>query len=236
MAEGPGVLADVLTISDSAFPTGSHGHSAGLEYAAQAGWIRSASDLEEWGRGALLHGVLPLDARASAKAWLAADDPAPVETLRELNRRLAAMRAGRLQREASAQVGRSLTASVAGVYPPERLRFGAGIQEWLCAQAGPDHVQHPVAWGTLCRALDIGLEECVTALLVGWLRQLTQVALKILPMGQWEVFRVQVGLSALVRGPRDWREEAREDLSCFCPGFDQAGLGHEALSRRYFRS
>jgi urease accessory protein len=236
MDEERDALAYLLTVSDSAFPTGSFGHSSGLEYAAQAGWIRGAGDLEEWGRGALESCILSMDARGSAKAWLSAVAPAADGELRELNLRLASMRAGRLQREASAQVGRSFTASVLGVFPLKGLRFGAGVPDWLCSRAGPEHVQFPVAWGALCRALGIGLEACVTAFLAGWLRQMTQAAMKMLPIGQREAFRVQVSLLSLARERRDWREEARGELQGFCPGFDLAGLGHEALSRRYFRS
>ena len=51
---------DVLNLADGAFPTGAHGHSGGLEYAIQAGWVGDRASFAAWCRRALESAVFTL--------------------------------------------------------------------------------------------------------------------------------------------------------------------------------
>lgn len=236
-------LLDLLNIADSGFPSGSFGHSSGLEYAVQAGWVTEAGQLADWARGALVHSFIPLDLRAAVKAWfledgLAVQGPATVaQAWLDLNDGLAAFRTSRLQRMASAQVGRSFLRSVVDFYAP----LEPGCQTILgeraaSATALENAIQFPVVWGSVCRRLDIGLAEMAEALVFSALRQMTMVAMRVVPVGQRDAFTVQTHLLRELAFPLDWEAEAGLELESFAPGFDLAGLGMENLASKYFRS
>lgn len=58
---------DVWNLSDAGFPTGAHGHSGGLEYAVQAGWVGDRPSFEAWCRRSL-GSLVTLDLRAALRA------------------------------------------------------------------------------------------------------------------------------------------------------------------------
>lgn len=238
-------LLNLLNLSDSGFPTGSFGHSGGLEYAIQAGWVTDGDSLADWARGVLAGSFLPLDVRAAAKAW--SGSRLTAGEWQALNAEVAAFRSSQVQRRASAQVGRSFLRSVTAFYPGLKVPCLA-VQD---APAVPeDAVQFPLAWGSVCRALDIGLEAMAEALVFSALRQMTMVAIRVVPMGQNEAFSVQTHLLAELKpghafggghaGPGgltlDWAAEARKPLESFAPALDLAGLGMDNLTSKYFRS
>lgn len=212
---------DVLNLSDPGFPTGAHGHSAGLEYAIQEGWVVDGPSLRAWCQRALVGSVMTLDLRAAIKAWYG-------NSWVELNRELASFRTSRVQREASAQVGRSFLRSVAGCY-------GDRIGE-LPGSDDPDAVQFSVAWGTVFRLLDLPVKSMAQTFLFGVLRQWTQVAVRIVPLGQKEAFAVQTDLLAALEVVSTGPEVARLPLESGAFGLEIAGLGMENLQRKYFRS
>ena len=212
---------DVLNLADAGFPTGAHGHSGGLEYAIQAGWVHDGQSFAAWAHRGLTGAFFPLDLRAAIQAWHGAP-------WRTLNRELAAFRTSKLQREASAQVGRSFLRSVAQCYGPS----AAGIPE----AAGSDDVQFPVAWGAVFRVLGLPAEAMAETLVFGALRQWTQVAIRIIPLGQKEAFTAQTRVLESLPLPDAGPAEAIRPLESLAPGLELAGLGMENLERKYFRS
>lgn len=216
---------DVLNLSDAGFPTGAHGHSSGLEYAIQAGWVGDRSSFTAWARGALAGSFLPLDLRAALRTWhLTGGDPG---AWRAVGAELASFRTSQVQREASAQVGRSFLRSAAVCYPGRAGQF---------PRAEGVEVQFPVVWAAVFRVLDLGVDDMAQTLVFGCLRQWVQVAVRIVPLGQSEAFpaltEVLAGLGPLDTGP----DEARRPLESLAPGLELAGLGMDRLERKYFRS
>lgn len=212
---------DVLNLSDAGFPTGAHGHSGGLEYAIQAGWVFDAATLAGWCQRSLETSVRTLDLRAAVKAWYGVP-------WQGLNGEVAAFRTSRVQREASAQVGRSFLRSVVSCYG-ERA---SGLPE----AEDPDAVQFPVAWGLAFRALELPVEAMAQTLLFGVLRQWTQVAVRIVPLGQKEAFAVQTAVLSGLVAPPTGPEAVALPLESGAFGLELAGLGMETLERKYFRS
>ena len=225
-------LLDLLNLVDSGFPTGAFGHSAGLEYAIQAGWVTDGADLASWARGSLERSFFPLDLRSALKAWHG-------EGLDwgDLNRQTAAFRTSRAQREAQAQVGRSFLRSVEAFYPDLGGPLWTGAETWFRSGVDPDAVQFCLAWGLVCRGLGIGALDMAEALVFSALRQMTLVAMRLIPLGQKEAFTVQTRvLRDLDLAPVVAPSEVSKPLESLAPGFDLAGLGMENLSSRYFRS
>jgi len=209
---------DVWNLSDAGFPTGAHGHSGGLEYAVQAGWVGDRSSFEAWCRRSL-GSLVTLDLRAALRAWYGG----PWE---EIDDELASFRTSRVQREASAQVGRSFLRTAADCYP------GGEFPEVTSS----DQIQFPVAWGAVFRALGLPAADMARTLVFGAARQWTQVAVRIVPLGQKDAFpaltAVLHGLPALETGP----EEGAKPLESLALGMELAGLGMGNLERKYFRS
>jgi len=212
---------DVLNLADAGFPTGAHGHSGGLEYAIQAGWVNDGSSFAGWCRRALNASVRTLDLRAAVKAWHGVP-------WADLNAEVASFRTSRVQREASAQVGRSFLRSVAACY--------ADRAEGLPEGADPDAVQFPVAWGVTFRVLGLPVDAMAETLLFGALRQWTQVAVRIVPLGQKEAFAAQTAVLAELGTPETGAEAVAFPLEAGAFGLELAGLGMENLQRKYFRS
>lgn len=210
---------DVLNLADAGFPTGAHGHSAGLEYAIQAGWVYDRGSFEAWSNRALHDSFLSLDLRAALKAWHGLP-------WADLDAEVASFRTSRVQREASAQVGRSFLKSVVSCYgSPNGLPVPDAHQ-----------IQFPVAWGCAFRTLGLGVSAMADTLVFGALRQWTQVAIRIVPLGQKDAFagmtQVLAGLGSLPTGI----DEASRPLASQAPGLELAGLGMGTLERKYFRS
>lgn len=218
---------DVLNLADSGFPTGAHGHAAGLEYAVQAGWISDRLSFAAWARSAIARSVMTLDLRAAVQSWSAGGQSDAAERWQALNADVAAFRTSRVQREASAQVGRSFLRSVVSCYG-DRAR---GLPE----SSGFDSVQAPVAWGAAFRVLGLPVEAMAETLVFGALRQWTMAVIRVLPLGQKDAFAAQTEVLAALQWP-DLEEEAAKPLETFAPGLELAGLGQENLARKYFRS
>ena len=217
---------DVLNLADGAFPTGAHGHSGGLEYAIQAGWVDDRVSFSAWCRRGLASAVFPLDVRAAVKAWHAGARPDAAARWAELSAEVAAFRTSRTQREASAQVGRSFLRSVASCY---------GILP-LPEAENADDTQFPVAWGAAFRVLDLPVEAMAETLVFGAVRQWTQVAMRIVPLGQRDAFAAQTAVLASLPVIETGPDEALRPLTNWSPGMELAGLGMDNLERKYFRS
>jgi len=218
---------DVLNLSDGAFPTGAHGHSGGLEYAIQAGWVNERASFTAWCRSALETTTMPLEVRAALKAWYAGGRQDVLDLWAELNAEVAAFRTSRTQREASAQVGRSFLRSVASCY--------GECTDSLPRASDLDAVQFPVAWGAVFHVLGLPVQAMVETLIFGVVRQWTQVAMRIIPLGQRDAFSAQTEVLAELK-PLNIGEDVLRPLSSWAPGLELSSLGMDNLERKYFRS
>jgi len=230
--------AELMMLADSAFPSGAHGHSQGLEYAIQRGWVTDAYSLEAWGRDAIVFGIAICDGRALIQA--SQINPRSTEGragLFALNAELSALRPGQLQRQAMAQMGRSFLRSARDAWPQKLADFLP--PDFLNNQVGPasDFVQYPLAWALVCRALEINIQTAWLAYLIAATRQMVQVALRIMNFGQREALSVQAKLTSLIQGlPFNLERELGARLESAAFRLDMAGLGHGSLDRHYFRS
>ena len=166
------------------------------------------------------YGVAPLEGRAVARARLltwecqacerspsptaastAADaghHAAPAEQraarrLARLSDDVASFLPSREARAAAGQLGRSLlTAAGAAFAGLRRSSFHRAVVE--TTRDSEQRLQHPVAWGFLGGALDLGGEALVQAYLLNTVRQWTQVAMRTVPIGQAAALAVVGGL------------------------------------------
>ena len=231
-------------LADSAFPTGAFAHSWGLEWAIRAGWVTGATHLRLWLLDALQFGVAPLEGRAVARsagvaagcvAGERADAARAAARVMRLSDELASFLPSRDARNASGQLGRSLLAAAGAAFP--MLRHGAAYDEIVRASRGhQERPQFAVSWGFVGGRLAISEAALVQAYLLNTVRQSSQVAMRIIPIGQSAALDL-VGrlLDDTVRLARE-AAGSRAPLSSVTPGWDLAVAGHGELDARYFRS
>jgi urease accessory protein len=226
----PGLLS-LLQFGDSAFPTGGYAHSFGLESYCQAGVVRGADELARLLTTQLEGATGPCDATAAA-ASLRAMRARALDECRRLDDVLEAMKPVREFREGSRQMGRQTLRVAAAITGDPRL---AAYLEAVTAGQAPGH--HAVGFGMAGGTLGWTGLEAATTFLYSTAALLVAAALRLLPMGQMDGQRVLWGLHPLIaRLAREAADREAADLWSFTPGLDIAGVRHERLEARLFRS
>jgi urease accessory protein len=224
-------LLSLLHFTDTAFPTGGYAHSFGLEHYCQSGVVRDAAGVERFLLAQLEGAAGPCDATAAVGAGRAMS-AGDVGVCRGLDETLEAMKPVREFRDGSRQMGRQTLRIAAALTGDQRLSaYVAEVNEGRA----PGH--HAVAFGMAAGVLGWDAEETATAFLYSTTALLVNAALRLLPMGQTEGQRALWRLHAVIA--RVAREAAGRDPAevwSFAPGLDVAGMLHERLETRLFRS
>ena len=97
-------------------------------------------------------------------------------------------------------------------------------------------MQFPVAWGAAFHALSLPVQAMAETLVFGAVRQWTQVAMRIVPLGQRDAFAAQTEVLAEILALETEPEDALRPLASWAPGMELAALGMDNLERKYFRS
>jgi urease accessory protein len=224
-------LLSLLHFGDSAFPTGGYAHSFGLESCCQAGIVVDSDGVARFLMAQLEGATGPCDATAVV-AVLGATQARDLESCRRMDETLEAMKPVREFREGSRQMGRQTLRVASSLTGDARL---AAYLEEVNAGRVPGH--HATAFGMTGGALGWTGLEAATAFLYATAALQVGAALRLLSMGQLEGQRVLWRLHPLIE--RLAAEAARrgpDDLWSFTPGLDIAGMRHERLPARLFRS
>ncbi len=217
-------LARLFQLISPSLPIGAYSYSQGIEWAAEAGWIRNADDLHDWldglMRGSQQYLELPVLLRL-LDAWRR-DDPVAV---RRWNAFLIASRESRELRLEERQRARSM----------QRILESLD-DELLTAEADLYTTQHAV-FSRACVAWGIDDQLACQGLLWSWLENLVLAAVKILPLGQTEGQRVLMRLAdnipALIAVARELDDD---ELGASSQALALASSAHEAQYTRLFRS
>jgi urease accessory protein len=173
----------LFQLADSAFPTGSFAHSAGLEAAAQAGEIRGSDDVRRFAHDAIWQagwGALPLLGAAHRDA----------AALPSLDARADAFLANHVANRASRTQGRAFLATAARVFPERIVPLQA-------AAAGLKLHLAPL-WGAALSALEIPLADAQRVFLWSTARNLLSAAVRLGLSGTHEAQALLAGLGPLL--------------------------------------
>lgn len=223
-------LLSLLHIADSSYPTGAFGHSWGLESAISLGWVGSYTALFDWASEALEYSLIPLDVAVIQRVQLFTLEN-DLNKIIETDRELVLYRPSQVLRESQAQVGRSMIDISADTFAkPLILEIKGLCQEMLWK----DFIQFPAAWSVVCTELGISLEDNILSYLHAAVRQMAQVAIRLIPIGQKQASQLIAKLSQSLESMHPLT--LKTEFMSVSPGMDMAGMYHESMKARYFRS
>ncbi|HEY4161925.1 MAG TPA: urease accessory protein UreF [Dongiaceae bacterium] len=214
-----------------AFPVGGYSYSHGLEYAVEAGTLRSGADLIGWIEGMLYFGGVRSDAILLREAHRATvpDDP---DRFLEIAEQAAALRGtAELALESLAQ-GRAFLKALRAGWPD--LAAAAPIQRLTAPGVEPSYC---VCFAAAAALAGIALRPAMLAYLQAFAANLISAALRLMPIGQSDGLvclaalgeRLPVIVDALEMVPF-------ADLGSAAWGVDFCSMRHETQYTRLFRS
>ncbi len=221
----------LLQFADGLFPAGAYAHSFGLETLVQYGEVKDAAGVEAYLRAYLEGSAGPMDAVAAlcAQRAAASEDLAACLALDET---LDAMKAARELREASRQMGRQ-TLRVAMNLSDQALL--AEFSRAVTKELTPGH--HSVTFGMIGGVMRWDAREAACAYLYSASAALVGAALRLLPLGQLAGQRILWNARPLIaKLAEDAQQMNQDDMSSFAPALEIAGMRHEFLEARLFRS
>jgi urease accessory protein len=216
----------LLQICDSLFPVGSFAHSDGLEAAVDDRRVSDAAGVRLWLQALLHAGLSGCDGpalRIAMTAWLAND----TGRIAEVDDEVYALRPSWAAREATRRQGARLLRTWLHVYPSALLEQARA--------ARPVHT-FPVAFGMVCGASGLPMDEALEAFFYTRLAASVSAAMRLMPLGQHEAQKI---LGELLRDVPACAARVAADSEpprCFAPHQDIASMAHQYVHSRLFRS
>ncbi|WP_295449867.1 urease accessory UreF family protein [uncultured Thiodictyon sp.] len=218
-------LLRLLQLTSPSLPVGGFTYSQGIEWAVEAGWLRTAADLEAWVGdqlgSALARVDLPLLVRMQSAAG-ALDAAAMANTI---DRLIAARETAELRLE-EANRGRALADLLIAWDLP-------GARDWrgLLARSGSAGLAFAASvWQIEPQAAAAGYAW-------SWVETLVLAAVKCVPLGQTQGQQVLARLAALIPDAvATALALPDEDIGASCAALAIASSAHETQYTRLFRS
>jgi urease accessory protein len=196
------------------FPVGAYAYSQGLEWAIEAGCVRSADDLRDWIADLVTCGSGHTDAVLFA---LALDKGADLPALTAHARALAPSRE---------RLSETMDLGTALLRTTNRLT----------EQAHPP-MPYPVALGAAAQALGVPKPSAVALFLQSMVANLVQIAVRFVPLGQSDGQVVQTALQgAILDTAARAATAALEDIGTATFRADLAAMQHETMDVRIFKT
>jgi urease accessory protein len=218
-------LLRLMHLVSPALPIGAYHFSQGLEYAVEAGWIKTEADALQWIEGlaenALATLDLPLLLRLQA-AWQASDNAAA----ERLSQRLLAARETAELRAEDRHLGRALA----------RVLLDLGIADaepWLTSDAA----SHAALFALAASHWQIPAPDAAAGYIWAWCENQVLAAVKLVPLGQRAGQRVLDHLIKQIPTLIHRAESlADDDIGIATPYHGIACAKHETQYSRLFRS
>ena len=227
-------LLRLVWLASPALPVGGFSYSEGLEAAVEAGLVRDEQSAGDWLVDQLHLGLARSDLAVVAAV---AADPLRAEALDAWVRQTRETSELRLQAE---QMGRSMLEwrkSVGwGDAGTPAMRERAGVRS---AHHQPTETAHtyPVAFGLAASVTGASPRQVALAFAFGWSENMTQSAIKSVPLGQGSGQRMLARLAADIPAAVDAACALQDDeRQAFTPMLAILSAQHETQYSRLFRS
>jgi urease accessory protein len=224
-------LPILFQFADGLFPAGGFAHSFGLETYVQDGRVRDRAGLEAFIAAFLEGSAGPCDAVAVAVAtrFASGDD---ADGCRDLDQKIDAMKVVPELRAASRQMGRQTLRIAGGL---RRDDFLETLRDETDAGRMAGH--HAVVVGACLGRFGIGAGPAAAAFLYSTAALLVGAGLRLMALGQLDGQRALASMQPrIVTLAAEAAAKCPDDIWSFTPGLDIAGVRHEALPARLFRS
>jgi urease accessory protein len=221
-------LLQLMRLASPSLPVGGFSYSDGFEAAFEADLVTGEAQTLAWLLDQLHLGLARSDLAVLAhatRAWKRRD----AARIAELNAWVATTRETSEWRQQSLQMGRSMA---------QWLRQHEIADERLVVLAAlAPAPTWPIAFALAGAAAGAPLREVLLAFAAGWAENMTQAAMKTIPLGQAAGQRLLAGLSAAI--PAVVAAAARlpfDEMQAFTPMLAILSSQHEAQYSRLFRS
>ena len=220
-------LLQLIWLASPALPVGGFSYSEGLEAAIDHGLVHDEASCTTWLHDQLLLTQARGDMAAMAQAvpaWQRLDEP----RLRALNQWVLSTRESSEMRLQTEQMGRSLLDWL-------RNLQGAEPRALQCLAALPP--TYPLAFALALAGTGAPLEQALQAYAFGWAENMTQAALKAVPLGQSSGQRMLAVLARTIpEAVHTALTRTDETRQAFSPMLAILSSRHETQYSRLFRS
>ena len=227
-------LLQLIWLASPALPVGGFSYSEGLEAAIDHGLVHDEASCTEWLTDQLLLTQARGDLAAIAQAvpaWQALD----MQRLQALNAWVLASRESSEMRLQTVQMGRSLLDWLRNLHDhgpasPEALQALAAL--------GPDRTPTwPLAYALALACSNAPLAQALQVCACGWAENMTQTALKAVPLGQSSGQRMLAVLArAIPEAVQTALSQTDETRQAYSPMLAILSSRHETQYSRLFRS
>jgi urease accessory protein len=211
-------LLNLLAWLSPAFPTGAFAYSHGLEWAVEAGDIKSGDSLLVWLTDVLAHGSGRSDTILLRHAHRAAADPL---ALRDIVSLATASAPARERRDEALNQGRA---------------FQLAVAPWTATEL-PEDAPYAVAVGAAAGGRGVPEDDAAVAYLQAFATNLISAAVRLVPLGQTAGLRVLAALEPVILATAAATADATlDDVGGCAFRSDLAAMRHETQYTRLFRS
>lgn len=228
-------LLQLMWLASPALPVGGFSYSEGLESAVDAGQVTDATQAADWLSDQLWLGQARSDLAVLAQAipaWRAGDHG----RAHELNDWVLHTRETSELRQQTLQTGRSLLEWLRQLPPWCRETDTPTLQDTLRAMASWPPTW-PVAFGLAAAQTNAPARDILLASAFGWAENMTQAAIKAVPLGQTAGQRILARLVQEIPAAVDHALALPdEERQAFTPMLAILSARHETQYSRLFRS
>lgn len=223
-------------LTDSALPTGSFAHSAGLEFYIQSGQIHDAESYGRWLAAYLYQASFNEAFAVRLAIELATSELSQEEKisqLTELDQMCHASQTPRQIRQSMNTMGKRMSRVVAITVPDDALidEYAVGINE------NRNHGNPGIAAGLAFGAAGVSTVDGVHAYLLQMANSMTQNAIRAIPLGQDAGQRTLVAAyEHIERAGQLTMTHSTADLGVVAPAIEVSQMQHEGLHARMFMS
>ncbi len=223
----PASLLQLIWLASPALPVGGFSYSEGLEAAVESGFVHDEHSAADWLVDQLQLTLVRSDLSVMAQAidaWRRDD----VEVLRQLNTWVLTTRETSELRAQTEQMGRSLLEWLRNHHTASAEQIAA------CATFNPTY---PIAFALAVAGTQASARDGLLAFTFGWAENMTQSAIKAVPLGQSAGQRILAQLAAAIPDAvQQGMALPEEDRQAFSPLWAILSSQHETQYSRLFRS
>lgn len=229
-ASGPAstpALLQLMWLASPALPIGGFSYSEGLEAAVEWAGLKDGPGVRVWLLDQLQLSLARSELAVLAQAipaWRAGDGT----RLNALNDWVLQTRETSESRQQTQQMGRSM------------IEWLKGLQPELFELPGPVRLQdpsYPLAFALAASVTEASVRDALHAYAFGWAENMTQAAVKSVPLGQSAGQRVLQALAGAIPSAVELALSlGDEQRQAFCPMLAILGARHEMQYSRLFRS